>query len=260
VHRRRAATRSVRDLVHAHVGRPAVCLGGGLSLPAQLEQCPPRGEAVYISANDHGARLTPCDYIVAHDKIEDRVRPFGLPLISRQLWADYRVLDWPAANSGIIAAWAARLMGCAPIYIVGMDCFAPGVQTYHDKDDPKSGGYAMPQSWHVSRWFKYFGGYHGPYRTFGTLADVVLPQQRTAGPIAREQIVSELRGVWVLLLQPQPIKDFEYPAGPIELPPREAQRMLKQNRARAYTPADAYPRAQEQQQCLPKQSPATAQV
>lgn len=137
--------RKLSDLVHAHRGRPAFVLGGGPSLPGEFAQCP--ADAVKLSANHHGQILTPCDYLVAQEVIDESYRifrSFDVPLVSPRADADV-VIDCPKlALSGWEATRAAWVMGCAPIVLAGMDCYTqavdywhrPEFQGYYGRDDP----------------------------------------------------------------------------------------------------------------------------
>lgn len=107
-----------------HHGREAWVLCGAETLPRDLERCP--NDALMISANDHGCRLKRCDFIVALDDIHDRLRPWGVPVISPHAWADHQCHD-PAvlklSNSGCFGVLAAHLMGCRKIVIAGVDLY-----------------------------------------------------------------------------------------------------------------------------------------
>lgn len=142
------------ELVLRHVGRPAVILGGGMSLPEQIKVAPPN--AIYVAANEHACVMKlPCDYIVAVDNIEDKLRAFGKPIISSRQWADYRMFKQPVTNSGCCAAFCAWAMGCAPIILVGMDCYKGG--TYCHDPKAKSSGVVTPLANHIGRWQKLRG-------------------------------------------------------------------------------------------------------
>jgi hypothetical protein len=132
------------ELALRHAGRPIAVLGGGPSLPEQLAQLP--ADAVCISANQHGALLHPCRYIVALDDIEDRLRPHGLPIISPRRWADYRVQDFGTwkGNSGLLGLYVAWVLGGHPIIAAGMDCYTGGTY-FHDAEAPSSSRDKQPQ-------------------------------------------------------------------------------------------------------------------
>ena len=167
--------RTVRELVHTHVGRPAVVMGGAPSLPDEIEQCPK--DALYLSANEHGVKLIAerfpdrrCSYIVALDKILDRLDRWGVPIVSRHAWADYVILRFRlpdgGQNSGMAAAWLARLMGCAPIIVIGVGCYSNG-QAYWHAPKAQTNGFVTPPKEHIARWMMFKRMYPAMYRTIG---------------------------------------------------------------------------------------------
>lgn len=138
------------ELALKHAGRPIVVMGGGESLPEHLARCPK--DAVYISANQHGAMLRKVDYILALDSIEDIVRPFDVPIIGKRPWCDIRIENWKnIGNSGMEAARAAWVLGGHPIILAGMDCYTAG--TYHHNPGAELKGTAMnPLQDHLRHW------------------------------------------------------------------------------------------------------------
>lgn len=239
---------TLRPLIHAHVGRTAVIMGGGPTLIDAMRIAP--AEALYISANDHGCRLfknTPGEtrqvsYIVACDKIEFRVRPFAIPIIGRHMWADYRLLFMPGPSSGMAAAWAARFMGCAPIILTGMDFYTGG--TYHDDPQAASTGKNIAAKSHAVRWQSLVALYPAQYRTIGCypgLANrlgIYDPKERAAPPIAREQLLKELRSEHVRLKIESMISMRIFPAGAqLELHVEEAKKLFKTRRAERWAGA-----------------------
>lgn len=118
----------MRALVGKHSGCPAVVLGGGPSLLVNLMDCPEK--AVRVSANHHGCKLTRCDYLVTN--YEHLIPEFacGVPIIGPCAGADY-VFFGIESTSGMQAAKTAWLMGCAPIILMGMDCYQ-GDRDYWD--------------------------------------------------------------------------------------------------------------------------------
>lgn len=146
----RGEQRAVSWLVHRHAGEPAVVIGGGMSHPAGMQRVPGPEAAVYISANDHGAKRYPCQYICCLDMIEERLRPYGVPIVSPRRYGDFRIFRNPCAQSGMLGVWLAWVMGCSPILLVGMDCFRGG--TYHDDPDATSSGTRIQLKSHLTRW------------------------------------------------------------------------------------------------------------
>lgn len=251
--------RTVRELIHRHVGRCAVILGGGPSLSQYIDRAP--RDALYIAVNDHGLRLLKdrpelqpraASYVVACDRIEERARfdigprdlpgprrdraPWGLPVISRHMWADYRLTFLPAPNSGMTAAWLARLMGCAPIVLMGMDLWSG--KTYHDAPDAKSTGQSIADTQHLRRWVTMLGRYPAQYRTLGCSH---LLQRRCAHydpsepadkPIAAEKLAQELQSVWVRLSRDTPVSHRPFSAGSVlEVRASEAEKLIRTKKA-----------------------------
>jgi hypothetical protein len=221
--------RTVRELVHAHIGRPAVVLGGGVSLPKEIGNCPGKDEAVYLSANQHGAMLIECDYIVAHDKIEEKIRPFGKPVVSRHMWADYRIMGSIVASTGVETAWVARLMGCAPIYIAGMDCFAGGGTYFHDPSADNI-GFSLAVEEHLRRWQTTLTKYPAEYCPIGGPLQERMASWRCIreGTVDREQLLQEVGGVFVRFAGEMPHRGRTFSAGcRAELPYKEAMRLIE---------------------------------
>lgn len=249
---------TLRPLLHAHLGRPAVIMGGGRSLATTMPVMP--ANAVYISVNDHGCRYFAhveqegrrCDYIVAGDKIERRVRadvrpawPGGppgtgarwdVPLISRHMFGDYRLLFLPAPNSGMTAAWVARAMGCAPIILAGIDLYQDG--TYFDDPHAPSSAYNVSTDDHRGRWLRLRRDYPGMYRmlggdrellrVFGRYDSLEVPE---AAPPLR-QLAAELRRYRVRLTLPSDICFRPFAAGEtLDVEEKEAHLLLKMRRA-----------------------------
>lgn len=173
--------RTVAELTHKHFGRPAVVMGGGPSLtPANIRLAPT--DAVFLSANDHGLRFLSdhpelglrASYVVACDKIEERVRydvrykrerPWGVPLITRKCYGDFRLVHMPAPLTGLVSAWVARLMGCSPIIVIGMDLYSGA--TYHDNSKATSAGKCTSAREHRLGWHKLRNTYRAMYRAIG---------------------------------------------------------------------------------------------
>lgn len=220
---------------------PAVVLGGGPSLRDQITRCPPRGEAIYLSANDHGARFTQCDYLVCHDKrdwqgnpMEETLRQFGAPIVSRHMFADYRIMGSIVPDTGIETAWVARLLGCAPIYICGIECYS-GSGTYHHDPKAQSNGFKIPLTTHLGRWRETLRKYPGDYRPMGGPLKVHMPSWGVMRPgvPSRERLIADVSGVTVFALAEFEIRNRVFsPGRHYELPEREAGRVVKEGKAR----------------------------
>lgn len=149
--------KTLTDLVHAHLGRPAVVLGGAPCWPEDYERVrawPDSVRAVVLAANDHAFRRpVEVDYAVACDNpMRERLAIHRRPIISPRHWADYRVLHQVVSNSGALAVVAAWVMGCAPIIVCGVEFYA-GDTYAHDPKAPSVGKtVSVPQ--HLRRWEK----------------------------------------------------------------------------------------------------------
>lgn len=108
-------------------------MGGGPSLAADLERVK---ADVWISVNEHGARVRPADYVVAMDtthtvhktEMRKHIRAHtDAPIIGPWGWNDYQILKWPLQPrfmlSGVVATWVASLMGAHPVILAGFDCY-----------------------------------------------------------------------------------------------------------------------------------------
>lgn len=227
-----APYRTVRELIHRHRRQPAIVIGGGPSAPSGLKLCP--DDAVAISANDHGFKLRRCDYITALDRIEKRLRPHGVPVISRHLFADYRAHTYPQPSSGILGAWLARLMGCTPIYIVGMDCFSG--ETYFHDPTAKSSGFSEPPRNHIARWRDFLHKYPAAYAAFdGPLRDQCASIDREYPP-GRDRLEREIAGVTIRFHREAMFRahgfDRPFAAGDvIEVSAAEAQKLINERKA-----------------------------
>lgn len=151
-------------------------MGGGLSLPSDYglirDHFP---DALRISANAHGARLTACDYLVVIDDLYRDVREAQIdtPIISQRSWADYRLVEHPyLVDSGAIATWIAWNLGACPILLCGIGCYQDG--TYHHDPDAPSRGRDIELEEHLKNW----------RRIRGELPDGA-PIRAVSGPVAQ---------------------------------------------------------------------------
>jgi hypothetical protein len=258
--------RTVRELLHSQAGRTAVIVGGGCSLNKWIAAAP--REALYISVNDHGTRLfkdrpelaRACELIVACDFIEERARadvgrhtadkgrdakPWGLPVVSTYMWADYRLLFMPGPSSGMAAAFIARLLGCSPILLLGMDCFAGG--TYYDDPHAQSTGHDATATEHLNRWRTLLEKFPAQYRTMGCypalreLCGVFDPREARHRAVDRAQLERELtsESARMRLLRDTLISMRPFTAGSVlELHRNEATKLINKRLAARVKPGD----------------------
>lgn len=226
---------TLTDLVHCHVGRPGVVLGGGPSMPAQIERCPQ--DAVWISANDHGAKFREVDYLCAIDRgMEKPVRRFGKPVLSIREWADYRILENPAPSSGILGAFSLWAMGCAPIVLLGMDCYQAG--TYAEDPEAFSTGRQHPLHEHLGRWRRFLATYPGMFRTMGetALAEVVPeyhPGEAVPPPLPADEIRRRIAGPRIRFLQTCTLRRKRFqPGDEAEVRLKDAMKAVTDRQAR----------------------------
>lgn len=131
-----------RELALKHKGKRICVMGGAPQLGQHLAQV----EAdVFISTNAHGVALQVPDYLFAMDQINSRNgRPMGaymraacpgVPVISRHAYADYQLLTWPQCPrdvlSGMVATWAAFMMGAKVVILAGFDAYAKDRPSRH---------------------------------------------------------------------------------------------------------------------------------
>lgn len=144
-----------RELVLEHKDRPSFIFGGGRSGLCELVHLRERfPDAIKVSANLHGEKLMPCDYIVFVDEdIPPEYARLGLktPTISYHHTATYKLVEYPQlTNSGQYALWVTASMGCAPIFVFGMDCYTEG--TYFHDPDAFSTGNRLDLKTHLNHW------------------------------------------------------------------------------------------------------------
>ena len=146
------------NVIGKHEGRPAIVICGGPSAPEQLESIRKRlDDPVLISVNEHGCKLTKCDYLVALDNIGHKDRGLGFAVdfdvecITPYKWADIKLTGyWNANNSGRTACWVAWKLGCSPVVIVGADLYKGG--TYFWDGKAHSSGRNTKLEGHIKEW------------------------------------------------------------------------------------------------------------
>jgi hypothetical protein len=124
---------SFSELVMKHAGKRICVMGGSPSLADDIKSV---DADVWISVNEHGAKLREVDYVVAMDDIHTKlhvpmlkhIRPHtDAPIISPWHWGDFQLSHWhlipKIPYSGVVASWCAYLMGGHPVILAGFDCY-----------------------------------------------------------------------------------------------------------------------------------------
>ncbi len=135
--------RLVTELLHRWEGQPILVIGGGPSVLRDLPNLKIKPACV-ISANEHGFKQThfPVDLVTNVDKqhcllkepMEKILRPYGVPIVNRHAWADYRLPDWTmAGNTGMQAIALAALLGASQVIVTGIDMWEGGRTYFHDR-------------------------------------------------------------------------------------------------------------------------------
>lgn len=122
------------DIARTHKGKRIIVMGGGPMLADDIEDL--KGD-IWISVNDHGAKLRPVDYVVAMDDIhcEKKVNMINLirevtdaPIIGPFRQNDIFLTDWPGYPrrkfSGLVATWIAWALGGWPVILAGFSGYA----------------------------------------------------------------------------------------------------------------------------------------
>lgn len=125
--------RSFGELVMRHKGARICVMGGGPTLADDLEKVK---ADIWISSNEHGAKLRKADYVVAMDDVHTKLKVHmskhiravtDAPIIGPWHWCDYQLTKWPREPkfllSGVVASWVASVMGAHPVILAGFDCY-----------------------------------------------------------------------------------------------------------------------------------------
>jgi hypothetical protein len=140
----------IAELYNSQAGKPVLVIGGGPNAPIDLTQVPGWQDMYTISANAHGFKMPGAkpSLIVCKDHyvklplkmrkkektyMEPLLRQYGVPIASKQHWADYRMAAWRAhgGNSGMLAIGVGVCIGGWPVIAVGIDGFQ-GATYFHD--------------------------------------------------------------------------------------------------------------------------------
>jgi hypothetical protein len=219
------ALRAFGELVMAHKGARICVMGGGPTLADDIEKVQ---ADIWISSNQHGAKLRPVDYVLAMDNLhtvlggsmEGHIRPHTqAPIIGPWHWCDYGLTTYPLAPrlllSGVIATWAACVMGAHPVILAGFDCYGGSPRSVNQHRD-----YAP----HLSCPVRVVSGplldiwpQYDPAETFGAY---VPPSEFADIPMTH--------GVKVKVVKPVEIRGRAWPQGTVlTIPRHEVWRQIK---------------------------------
>jgi hypothetical protein len=138
--------KQLSDLIMKHKGKRICVMGGSPCLAEDINNI----EAdIWISANEHGAKLREVDYIVNMDenhtvkrlRMESYLKQYSgkAEFVNPYQWSDYQMFRWPLhprlMNSGVMATWIGYLMGAHPLILAGFDCYKGDpriVKMHHD--------------------------------------------------------------------------------------------------------------------------------
>lgn len=219
--------RSFGELVMRHKGERIVVMAGGPSLQSDLAQIK-KGD-VWISVNEHGAKVRPADYVVAMDDIHTKLnvhmakhlRQFtDAPIICPWHWGDYQLSTWPLNPkfllSGVVASWVAYMMGAHPVILAGFDCYNGHGATIgqHRNYFPHIKGEVRVVSGPLTQFWP-------EYRPDERRSTYVAPDVFTAHP----EFADEIK---VRVIKPVPVRGHEWPVGTELMVSRfEVRRQLK---------------------------------
>lgn len=129
------------EMKDMYVGRPAAVLGGGPSLPADMEKLP--HGCLLIAVNYHALLICQPDYMVYNDfpesspELAEAVRQARTMHVSPGPTSDivFDVEAWIGFYSSNTATWLACWMGCDPVILCGMDCYQGDIKYFHEYED-----------------------------------------------------------------------------------------------------------------------------
>ncbi len=144
------------EFKNKYAGRPAAVLGGGPSLPGDMQKLPK--DCILIAVNHHALLLCNPSFMVYNDRpdicsgLEEAVRTFKEIKVSPEPTSDVKVdmEVWTGFYSSNFATWFALWMGCDPVILCGMDCYQGEKKYFHEYEDKPHLHY--PLDHHMSPW------------------------------------------------------------------------------------------------------------
>jgi hypothetical protein len=142
-----------------YMGRPAAILGGGPSLPADMQKLPPN--CLLIAVNYHAFLFCKPDFMVYNDdptstpELLTVVKEAKVVRVSPDPTTDifFDVDVWTGFYSSNTAAWFALWMGCNPVILCGMDCYQ-GLTIYCHPVYVDSPCFHYPLEHHIRPWIE----------------------------------------------------------------------------------------------------------
>jgi hypothetical protein len=216
--------RSFGELAMRHRGARICVMGGGPKLAPDIEKVT---ADVWISTNEHGAKLRPVDYVVAMDNLHTKlqvsmkkhIRPHtDAPILGPWHWNDWQITRWPGLPnmplSGVIATWVAYILGAHPVILAGFDCYGGRKVGQHREMAPNIAAEVRVVS----------GPLIGLYRQYD-------PAEEFAPYVAPDvmKLMPELDGeIKVRVRKPIEIRGYEWPVGSeLVIPRYEVKHQLK---------------------------------
>lgn len=142
--------------------RAAAILGGGPSLPKDLEKLPK--DCVLISVNDHAFHFCKPDVLVHQDDLKwapavrEVLKTFTGMVVS-PLADSHVVLPrgwWDENQSSALATWFALWSDYNPVILCGMDCYQGPVKYCHPRPGFDHPVFRVPLKFHLARWANAF--------------------------------------------------------------------------------------------------------
>lgn len=219
------ALRSFGELVMRHKGARICVMGGAPTLPDEIEHVQ---ADIWISANQHGAKLRKVDYVVAMDNLHTVHKDpmLGIirehtdaPIIGPWHWCDYGITNYPLAPrlmfTGVIAQWVASMLGAHPIIMAGFGCYGGTHRTLGQHREYAS---FLKSAVRVV---------DGPLLAIWPAYDPVEEFPPYVAPDVFDFTETE-HGVTIKVIKPVEIRGVEYPVGTIlRVPKAEVWRQLK---------------------------------
>jgi hypothetical protein len=219
------ALRSFGELVMRHKGARICVMGGGPTLADEIAGV----EAdIWISANQHGARLRSVDYVVAMDNLhtvhkdpmQGIIREFtDAPIIGPWHWCDYGITNHPLAPrlmfTGVVASWVASLLGAHPVIMAGFGCYGG---THRTRDQHREYMPFLKCEVRVAA---------GPLCEFWPTYD---PDEQFAPYVVPQvfDFTEVEHGITIKVIKPVEIRGVEYPVGTmLRVPKADVWRQLK---------------------------------